>query len=299
MAPCGCACSLCPSEYVTLTLRAVHGSRASVLDGDLERDLTLQRREAPVDRSLEADLRPGVAGDDRDVRHAAPAVGVRDCEFGVEDTRFAIAMRDTRPRCVARAVAVEVPRVRQPVAIGVLRLRGVEARAQGRRPAVEADAYASRGIPVAFDVVDPVDAGVIVVDPPARAVVEHVQRSVRAELHVHRLAEVPAAEEALHVNGLPLVVEARASEPSSGSSRRRTDVRCSTRGSGSWRRPSGHTGTSGPRARRRRRARGTACSACRCRRSARAARVGGRRARCCWVTCSSARRNRRTRRVDR
>ena len=187
--------------------RAVLG----VLHGHLERDLVAPVEELTVQGRLERDLGRGVARGDRHRGRTRPPLLVR---HGEGDVVASALLEGVGRGDLGRAGPItEVPLVVEGETAGVEGLLTGELHGQrrGAGGGVGVDA-GHRAVP-GTHVVDTGDRRVLGAAEPARAVLQHVQGPVRAELHVHGVGQVDVRNGLGDVEDAALVVEVDLLDP--------------------------------------------------------------------------------------
>ncbi|CAM5356554.1 hypothetical protein STENM223S_06949 [Streptomyces tendae] len=172
-----------------LDLGAVDASVLGVGHRHLEGDRVAEVVDPAVGRQVQGDPGRGVSDRDEHGGRAGLARGV-----GHRERRRVLAVGGVGVRRIGlggAASVTEVPGVAESVAVGVRTARGGERHrerclARGQVRGCPGDRRVAAG-----DVLDAVQGGVLVTVEVAGAVVQDVQRAVRAEGHVHHLRAAP------------------------------------------------------------------------------------------------------------
>ncbi len=171
----------------------------------LERHLVTEPEESTLGRCLQGHGRFGVADGDDHARRAGEPGPVGDRQPRRVPPVVGVGVRHrARLGGVGLPVPVEVPGVGQLSPVRVAGAGRVEGDLQRRLPGGVLRRQGHLRGAVARGVVDPVDGRVRRPAEVAAAVVEHVQRPVRAELDVHRPGQLHRGEERLDRSRLPV-----------------------------------------------------------------------------------------------
>ncbi len=174
-------------------------------DRHLERHLVTEPEESTLGRCLQRHGRCGVADGHDHARRAGEPGLVRDRQPRRVLPVVGVGVgHRARLGGVGLAVPVEVPGVGQLPAVRVPGAGRVEGDLQRSLPGSVLRREGHLRGAVALGVVDPVHGRVRCPTEVAAAVVEHVQRSVRAELDVHRPGQLHRGEERLDRSRLPV-----------------------------------------------------------------------------------------------
>ena len=200
-------------------LGAVDRSVLRILDVELVADVVAELEEAPIRRPVEGDRRSRVPDRDRQVRDAAARGGIGDGEPRVVEPVRRIRERGRRSRRIHHPVRLEVPGEGDRVVLGI---EGPFAREVdderrlarvgrgGRHGDRRALTSLARAVLHADELLRRIDVRV-----EAGAPLQHVERTVGAELDVDRRAEVERREQPVQLVEVPASVEAQLPEHAS------------------------------------------------------------------------------------
>ncbi len=183
------AVAVVAQRELDLDLGAVDGPVLRVADVHLERHGVAELEELPVLGEHQFHGRGGVADGDVDAGGAGAAGRVLRGDGGGVGAVLLVRVGGVGGR--RGAAVTEVPCVGQRVAVAVRRAGRGELHLQRRGARGLVRRRLRDGRAASGGVLDPVKRGVLVAAEPGEAVVEDVQRPVRAERHVHDLGAGP------------------------------------------------------------------------------------------------------------